>query len=157
MICPLRATKCCVCTLQLNSSSHIARSHHHLFPVPSFQELRLGQGGSGSEGPGPGGDGGSRARGGSGTWLLSTVESPGSPSAEGEAEGGGEGGVSQLSSDQLFCAGCLLSLVEADGSGGGEDRAVFKCLDCKSLFCADCDSFIHDSLHNCPNCNTELK
>jgi transcription initiation factor TFIIH subunit 2 len=26
-------TQCCVCHLQLNSSSHIARSYHHLFPV----------------------------------------------------------------------------------------------------------------------------
>ena len=30
---------CGVCSLQLNSSSHIARSHHHLFPVPNFEEL----------------------------------------------------------------------------------------------------------------------
>jgi len=32
-------TQCCVCGLQLNSSSHIARSHHHLFPVPLFHEV----------------------------------------------------------------------------------------------------------------------
>lgn len=31
-------TVCCVCGLQLNSSSHIARSFHHLFPVPNFLE-----------------------------------------------------------------------------------------------------------------------
>ena len=31
-------TQCCVCGLQLNSSSHIARSHHHLFPVPNYIE-----------------------------------------------------------------------------------------------------------------------
>ena len=29
---------CGVCSLQLNSSSHIARSHHHLFPVPNYLE-----------------------------------------------------------------------------------------------------------------------
>merc|ERR1719223_26366 len=34
-------TQCCVCSLQLNSSSHIARSHHHLFPVPSFVEYSI--------------------------------------------------------------------------------------------------------------------
>ena len=32
-------TQCQVCTLQLNSSSHIARSHHHLFPVANFIEI----------------------------------------------------------------------------------------------------------------------
>ncbi len=32
-------TQCCCCTLQLNSSSHIARSHHHIFPVPNFEEI----------------------------------------------------------------------------------------------------------------------
>jgi transcription initiation factor TFIIH subunit 2 len=28
--------QCSVCALQLNSSAHIARSHHHVFPVPPF-------------------------------------------------------------------------------------------------------------------------
>lgn len=32
-------TQCCVCGLQLNSSSHIARSFHHLFPVKNFVEV----------------------------------------------------------------------------------------------------------------------
>jgi transcription initiation factor TFIIH subunit 2 len=36
--------QCAVCSLQLNSSSHIARSYHHLFPVENFVEC--GGGGS---------------------------------------------------------------------------------------------------------------
>jgi transcription initiation factor TFIIH subunit 2 len=47
-ICPRCATRstdiptqCMVCCLQLNSSSHIARSYHHLFPVPAFVEHAL--------------------------------------------------------------------------------------------------------------------
>lgn len=32
-------TQCRVCGLQLYSSSHIARSHHHMFPVPVFLEI----------------------------------------------------------------------------------------------------------------------
>ncbi|CAM9096344.1 unnamed protein product [Ectocarpus fasciculatus] len=32
-------TQCRVCGLHLYSSSHIARSHHHMFPVPVFAEL----------------------------------------------------------------------------------------------------------------------
>lgn len=34
-------TQCSVCHLQLNSSSHIARSHHHLFPVPNYVEYEV--------------------------------------------------------------------------------------------------------------------
>jgi transcription initiation factor TFIIH subunit 2 len=30
---------CPICSLQLNSSSHIARSYHHLFPVPNYEEV----------------------------------------------------------------------------------------------------------------------
>mmetsp|Transcript_26294 Transcript_26294/g.53629 ORF Transcript_26294/g.53629 Transcript_26294/m.53629 type:complete len:403 (-) Transcript_26294:82-1290(-) len=30
---------CGICSLKLLSSSHLARSYHHLFPVPSFREL----------------------------------------------------------------------------------------------------------------------
>lgn len=37
-------TQCCVCHLQLNSSSHIARSHHHLFPVPNYVEYEVREG-----------------------------------------------------------------------------------------------------------------
>jgi transcription initiation factor TFIIH subunit 2 len=32
-------TQCNICGLQLNSSTHIARSYHHLFPVPNFDEV----------------------------------------------------------------------------------------------------------------------
>jgi transcription initiation factor TFIIH subunit 2 len=28
----------------------------------------------------------------------------------------------------------------------------FQCPDCKNVFCADCDSFLHGTLHNCPGC-----
>lgn len=31
--------ECVVCSLQLNSSPHIARSHHHLFPIGNFKEI----------------------------------------------------------------------------------------------------------------------
>lgn len=40
-------TQCCSCTLQLNFSSHIARSHHHIFPVPNFEEVVLDSIGTG--------------------------------------------------------------------------------------------------------------
>mmetsp|Transcript_7419 Transcript_7419/g.25091 ORF Transcript_7419/g.25091 Transcript_7419/m.25091 type:complete len:265 (-) Transcript_7419:38-832(-) len=32
-------SRCPVCALQLNSSAHIARSYHHLFPVPAWEDV----------------------------------------------------------------------------------------------------------------------
>jgi len=49
-LCPRCCTKMCdlpstcqVCGLSLMSSSHLARSYHHLFPVPMFPETNLDQ------------------------------------------------------------------------------------------------------------------
>lgn len=33
-----------------------------------------------------------------------------------------------------------------------KDKSVFSCPSCRSVFCLDCDLFIHDSLHCCPCC-----
>jgi transcription initiation factor TFIIH subunit 2 len=47
-VCPQCGAKCCelpmecpVCGLTLVSSSHLARSYHHLFPLPLFQAVPL--------------------------------------------------------------------------------------------------------------------
>ena len=90
--------QCNVCSLQLNSSAHIARSFHHLFPVPFF---------------------------------------PDAPS----------------SITPLACFGCLLSFGKDTGvlSGSSSNMPV-ECPKCHQIFCADCDIFIHDTLHNCPGC-----
>lgn len=32
-------TECCICGLTLVSSPHLARSYHHLFPIPLFDEV----------------------------------------------------------------------------------------------------------------------
>ena len=34
-------TQCAVCLISLNSSSHIARSSHHLYPVPNFVDMEI--------------------------------------------------------------------------------------------------------------------
>lgn len=31
---------------------------------------------------------------------------------------------------------------------------VVRCPECKQLFCYDCDLYIHETLHNCPGCET---
>lgn len=44
-------SKCPTCSLVLLSSQHIARSYHHLFPVPPFEELPWAEDGGGEAGP----------------------------------------------------------------------------------------------------------
>jgi len=91
-------SQCAVCSLQLNSSSHIARSHHHLFPVDNFTEC---------------------------TKNLETK-----------------------TANSASCYGCLFRFTS--------DSMRMKCPKCTNLFCVECDIFIHDSLHNCPGCSTNL-
>uniref|UniRef100_A0AAY4CLW9 C2H2-type domain-containing protein n=1 Tax=Denticeps clupeoides TaxID=299321 RepID=A0AAY4CLW9_9TELE len=42
-----------------------------------------------------------------------------------------------------FCQAC---------QGELKDKSVFTCSACKSVFCVECDLFIHDTLHCCPSC-----
>lgn len=97
--CPRCGTKVChvpsdcpICQLTLISSSHLARSYHHLFPVSSFSTI--------------------------------------------------------LKEDEIFenCFGCSKKIANANLN----DR--LKCDLCYKVFCVNCDSYIHDSLHNCPGC-----
>ena len=37
-------------------------------------------------------------------------------------------------------------------AGAARAKSVFRCESCKLLCCAQCDEFIHESLHNCPGC-----
>eukprot|EP00045_Choanoeca_perplexa_P015940 m.207839 g.207839 ORF g.207839 m.207839 type:complete len:400 (-) comp17124_c0_seq3:8788-9987(-) len=44
------------------------------------------------------------------------------------------------------CAGCQ-SILSSSKAG---DR--YKCTACQQLYCFDCESYLHDVLHNCPTC-----
>jgi len=121
-------TQCNSCTLQLNSSSHIARSFHHIFPVPQFIEVTDSSGGSAK---------------------LAITET-----SMDESSGDGSGTSSRSSTakniqitPQLVhaCAGCSDVLVK-------DFDILLRCPRCNNVFCVECDHFIHDSLHNCPGC-----
>lgn len=49
------------------------------------------------------------------------------------------------STTNQLCTGCQKEIIPGS-------NLFLKCQDCEKLFCVDCDSFIHDSLHNCPSC-----
>lgn len=113
---PRRGVSCsCACPLTVLStprgkvsSPHLARSYHHLFPVPHFEE--------------------------------NTAAAAAAAAAGSSGEAGGEGTVE---AEVVSCVGCLRDLAES---------ASYRCPECKSTFCLDCDMYVHDSLHNCPGC-----
>ncbi|CAM9772640.1 unnamed protein product [Ectocarpus sp. 8 AP-2014] len=108
-------SECVICALPLVSSPHLARSYHHLFPVPQFDEISAAAAAAAAAGPVGGmGSGAGAAR--------ATEEESASSSS---------------------CAGCLRDL-------SGLPR--YRCPECRSAFCLDCDMYVHDSLHNCPGC-----
>ena len=39
-----------------------------------------------------------------------------------------------------------------NGDGPGEEILRFQCPECNNVFCADCDAYLHETLHNCPGC-----
>ncbi|KAJ8985989.1 hypothetical protein NQ317_013873 [Molorchus minor] len=39
---------------------------------------------------------------------------------------------------------------------GESDKQVYACPSCKKIFCIDCDIFVHETLHTCPGCATNL-
>ncbi|XP_048333596.2 general transcription factor IIH subunit 2 [Ziziphus jujuba] len=48
------------------------------------------------------------------------------------------------------CFGCQQSLLNA----GNKPNLRVACSNCKQHFCLDCDIYIHESLHNCPGCES---
>lgn len=51
---------------------------------------------------------------------------------------------------QTSCFGCQQSLLNPGNMRG----PCVSCPKCKQYFCLDCDIYIHESLHNCPGCES---
>jgi len=162
--CHVRATdiptQCCVCGLQLNSSSHIARSHHHLFPVPNFVELTIQRNQNlptnedlNPATPLPSNTYKNQHTPISGEWIAVPFQ---------ETNAADKLPFHQVIDEATsFCAGCCASLLPFSNKSllgisnqTSGTSSVFRCPKCASLFCPECDVFIHEFLHNCPNCQT---
>jgi len=128
-------TKCSVCSLQLNSSSHIARSHHHLFPVPLFIESSLENTTNDKD-------------------SLNCNEDKKAITLDNKTPkaaicyGCQEVLTQEIGSDS---GGIKNTAGQVSGNNGG-NKMTLKCPRCQNIFCVECDIFIHDSLHNCPGC-----
>ena len=127
-------TDCAVCGLKLVLAPHLARSFHHLFPVPSYVEKPFTSN--------------------TNSTIPITLPSPdlSHPTKSILSE------ATKLFTptnkllltsrdDELSCHACLRPVV-VDHT----EILRFQCPDCKNMYCVDCDAFIHNSLHNCPGC-----
>jgi transcription initiation factor TFIIH subunit 2 len=151
-VCPRCCTRCCeiptecaVCGLQLVSAPGLARSYHHLFPVPVFVEVPS------AHAPGVGHRGSGEGEG----EEDAVQESAGGGGGGGGGEddgmgGGGEGAYGHGGRRALFhdsspsCGACLVPLAP--------DKPRYVCPACRMAVCADCDQLVHETLHNCPGC-----
>ena len=128
---------CVVCGLKLVLSPHLARSFHHLFPVAPFSELPSPFKKKSNE-----------------TSSSKIAPLPVSSSVVLDSK-------LRLSTAQeaTSCFACLRLIgvpSRPNRASGGEDEGKeilrFRCPECLNSFCVDCDSYLHDALHNCPGC-----
>jgi transcription initiation factor TFIIH subunit 2 len=147
-------TDCLVCGLKLVLAPHLARSFHHLFPIPPFAEVPID------------------------IVLSETNSSPSSPlvisSNNMQVFTMTDSLVVSSKGFDRCCFACLkmigTTVLESSGrtpnstrskeqnrknshySLSGEEILRFQCPDCQNVFCADCDAYLHETLHNCPGC-----
>jgi transcription initiation factor TFIIH subunit 2 len=128
-------SECVVCGLTLVSSPHLARSYHHLFPVPSYesrftpqQEREIKEKDAQKERQNgadvPMSDGAAAAA------ASSAATSSSSPLA---------------SATSLSCRACCRPLHSST-------QLRTQCPLCRCVFCVECDVYIHTVLHCCPGC-----
>ncbi|GFH55293.1 transcription initiation factor TFIIH subunit 2 [Chaetoceros tenuissimus] len=159
---------CAVCGLKLVLAPHLARSFHHLFPVPPFEEvLESTQIASLDVDK-------------SSVKVLPPITSSSCYSFDPPAKLGFQSDdkeMKQIDIDSYLllsskdcdrvCFSCLKvigvrKIVNSKAKKGkpskkileedGADSLRFECPDCKNIFCSDCDEFLHETLHNCPGC-----
>lgn len=132
-------TDCPVCGLTVVMSTHLARSYHHLFPVANYDAI---------------------------SWETLASALSNAASSQGKDRGARQDAC-------LGCAATFEPLPQAyrSGSNGGpaQQNVVvdgqtanvpanvaasgrYECPRCHYHFCLECDSFIHESLHQCPGC-----
>mmetsp|Transcript_56026 Transcript_56026/g.135578 ORF Transcript_56026/g.135578 Transcript_56026/m.135578 type:complete len:481 (-) Transcript_56026:5111-6553(-) len=143
---------CVVCGLKLVLSPHLARSFHHLFPVPPFTEVS------------PHGAKSDQDRMDEGYEVVSSTSSSSLTKKARQQQQEGQPRIildSKLrlspSDEPTSCFACLRQIgtkskATTDTEEEGEETLCFGCPNCKNVFCVNCDAFIHDSLHNCPGC-----
>jgi len=144
---PALPSTCRVCALPLIANSHLARSYHHLFPVPPFDVVgralaKRDPAAAVADAcracgerfpPPPLVVGAARERGDDAMDVVREGRAP--PRNGGDGAAADEGGN--------------------DGDDDGDavaDEARRRCPKCAWVFCEACDGLIHESLFACPGC-----
>jgi len=127
---------CVVCGLKLVLSPHLARSFHHLFPVAPFSEIRENQ----------------KPVITSSSSKVMPFSTPSSRVLDCKLR-------LSTSEKTTSCFACLRLIgvpsqtSKVDGMDDeGEETLRYRCPECRNVFCVNCDSYLHDALHNCPGC-----
>lgn len=124
-------TDCAVCGLTAILSTHLARSYHHLLPVPPYQAVRWSALSSTSFPK----------------CMACHIPFPSIPNEEDQHHDDAE--ADQVEQD-----------VANDQVGSTKDSKPrvyatsgrYRCSGCKNEFCLECDTYVHDVLHVCPGC-----
>jgi transcription initiation factor TFIIH subunit 2 len=139
---------CAVCSLKLVLAPHLARSFHHLFPVPPFVDCPVQNS------------------------LAQDERNVGSAPVVPSAPTSSVANDTMLEllntkllissqDDDQCCFACLrpfgagaseISPPQGKKPAAAEEFLRFQCPDCTNCFCLDCDAFLHETLHNCPGC-----
>lgn len=166
-VCELPAD-CPICGLKLISSPHIARSYHHLFPIPAFTELAGASTSLSPETPSNQCHSCRRPLIGGGLVAVSPALSAlkkknpettirislagltekAAPSANTLSPAKQSSITSQQHPETI---GRRQSMMATKLLVPPESQS-YQCPSCLNVFCFECDLFIHESLHNCPGC-----
>lgn len=132
-ICPFCKAKICslpaicpTCNLMLISSTHLARSYHHLFPLKNYKEVPL---------------------------IKFGAEHIGN---DGEHNNSNTNAKQYKSDRCYSCQlEFPVKNNEEYDWRIVKSSSRYECEDCKNDFCIDCNVFIHETLHNCPGCEAQ--
>lgn len=149
-----------MCGLTLVSSPHLARSYHHLFPVPAYKEVTADAPAvrsmplhviSLSSMQQSCGTAAHHAKQAICMLRCDPTELPQAADGVWEADE-----VTQRFCGPSYCYGCMRGFAEGEASLIEDANAFVNfrsaCPQCRCTFCFDCDTFIHETLHNCPGC-----
>jgi transcription initiation factor TFIIH subunit 2 len=136
-VCSLPQT-CPSCSLTLILSTHLARSYHHLFPLRSWVEVSW-----------------TRAR------EMGSLQCKGCLKAfppiktKGEEDNDQTDEYEEDFDDDAEAVGARM-VIESRKSRleGSSESARYECPSCLHHYCVDCDVFCHQTLFNCPGCQS---
>jgi transcription factor Ssl1 len=127
------------------SSASLAKTYHHLFPVPTFTEVpsiapavSTASSVAFASSSKASSTSGRKRKG-----KLMKDENEDAPMTEVEQSASAVGATTRMHT----CFACLDSI-------DATTALLVQCPSCQRQFCFECDEFVHQQLHNCPGCQS---